>query len=220
MTAEQDVFDQQKVAFTTKVSKTKYCRINAYKRCNDWKMFLVFVSFLYNISLVVASILSISVYKEVSLLNVAIAVLSVIVFAISLFASSLDFSRKANEYCRCYQALEEVLREAGECKDETSLNRVKEKYNTIIDFSLNHEECDYYRFMVEYPNGIESFRNDDNGFKLSDDQAKERCEKFNRDIRKKNSECNVRRTLLRTILALGPAYLIYLSIVALLRKKK
>lgn len=168
---ENSSFESKKRIFIEKVKKTKYCRINAYKRCNEWKTFLIFLSFIYNMGLIVAAILSVSVLKDFYWLNVFITVLSVIVFAISLFVSSLDYSRKANEYCRCYETLDELIHSTQLIKDEKELNAMESKYNTIICFSLNHEECDYYRFKFEYPDGPNSFSQMDDGTVRDEQEA-------------------------------------------------
>ena len=211
--------ENRKKAFINKVNKTKYCRINAFKRCSEWRMFLIFVSFIYNIGLVVISILSISVFREVFLLNVVVAILSVVVFAISLFVSSLDYGRKANEYCRCYQALEELIRDANICNSSSNFNQIEEKYNTILEFSLNHEECDYWKLMNEYPNGYLSFMQKDDGTMISEEEAKEECKRFNRDIQKKYNEYVAKKDLFMAVLTGFVFYPFYLVFIMIIRRK-
>lgn len=144
-------FQINKDSFKKKVEKTRYCRINAYKRCKEWQGFLLFLSFVYNLALVVLSILSISLLKENYLLSVIIAITSVIVFAISLFVAGLDYSKKANEYSHCYQELDSIIRAIELSKDDKELSVVREKYDLIMKFSPNHEECDYCRYKINYP---------------------------------------------------------------------
>lgn len=220
MAKNETDFGNRKKSFINKVNKTKYCRINAYKRCSEWRMFLIFVSFIYNIGLVVASLLSISILKEEFGLNVAVAILSVVVFAISLFVSSLDYGRKANEYCRCYQALEELAREASISATMADFSRIEERYNTILNFSLNHEECDYWRLMVEYPNGYLSFISKDDGTTIDEDEAKKECEQFNKSIKKKYGEYIAKKNLFMAVLTGIVLYPIYLGFVKIFRRKK
>ena len=178
-------FEKEKHAFIERVKKTKYCRINAFKRCNEWKTFLIFISFVYNMCLVVVSIFSISLFKEQYWMNVFITILSVIVFTISLFVSSLDYSRKANEYCRCYEALDEIINQTKSCENEDELEAIESKYSTIIAFSINHEECDYLRFKFEYPDGPKSFMTMDDGSERTKEEAESAAIMARKSIAKK-----------------------------------
>lgn len=216
--SESDI-ESRKKTFINKINKTKYCRINAYKRCSEWRMFLIFISFIYNIGLVVVSLLSVSVFTEAFILNVIVAILSVVVFATSLFVSSLDYGRKANEYCRCYQALEELIRDANTSTSISDFNQIEEKYNTILAFSLNHEECDYWKFMNEYPNGYLSFMKKDDGTTISEEEAKEECKRFNKDIQKKYNEYLAKKGLFMAVLTGVVLYPVYLAFVKIFRRK-
>ncbi|MBO6261357.1 MAG: SLATT domain-containing protein [Bacilli bacterium] len=220
MAKSEAEFANRKNAFINKVSKTKYCRINAYKRCCEWRSFLVFLSFIYNIGLVVISILSISLLRDAFVLNVIVAILSVVVFAISLFVSSLDYGRKANEYCRCYQALEELIRETNSIDSLTNLCNIEEKYNTILSFSINHDECDYWKLISEYPNGYQSFICKDDGTVLSEEEAKKECDSFNKSIKKKYNEYLAKKIVFMLVLTGFIFYPLYIGIVKLIRRKK
>ena len=96
MEKNEETFDQSKKSFISKITKTKYCHINAAKRCEEWRDFLFLASFCYNILLILFSIFSISFLREYYWLNIIITVLSVVVFTISLFVFSL-FVLKNNE---------------------------------------------------------------------------------------------------------------------------
>lgn len=214
-----EILDNEKRTFVERVKKTKYCRINAYKRCKEWKSFLLFLSFLYNMCLIVVSIFSISLYKEQYWINVFITILSVIVFTISLFVSSLDYSRKANEYCRCYEALDEIINQAKSISKEKELRVLESKYSTIIAFSINHEECDYLRFKYDYPDGPESFLIMDDGSKRTMDEAKKASLEQSIKISKKYHWYLGKMRVVRLILTGIVFYPVYVLFIFLLRGK-
>lgn len=190
-----------KQEFKKKVEKTKYCRINACKRCEEWKGFLIFISFIYNICLVVVSVLSISFFSDIYPLSVVITILSVIVFASSLFGSSLDYSRKANEYRHCYEALEELLCKLKLSQSEQEFCSISEKYDTIIHFSLNHDEIDYCRLRNEYPDFFKEPNHDKNDF-----------EKQKNEYKKKYRKLVAKHVLLKTILTAIVFYPVYVFV--------
>lgn len=136
-----------------KLRITKWCRINAYKRCVSWKRYLQLISFLYNLSLIILSVLSLSLFKDNSIVSILIVILSVIVFSTSLYVSSLDYSRRANEYKICYTQLAELESVVQSTKktEKVKLEYLFNQYNTIMQFSINHDEYDYVRYMKEYP---------------------------------------------------------------------
>ena len=213
------MFESKKSVFIERVKKTKYCRINAYKRCNEWKSFLLFLSFIYNMCLIVVSIFSISLFKEQYWINVFITILSVVVFTISLFVSSLDYSRKANEYCRCYEALDEIINQAYSTSNKDELRIVESRYNTIISFSINHDECDYLRFKYEYPDGPNSFLLMDDGSKRTDDEARTESIKVETDIAKKYKWYLGKTRVAKVILTGIFFYPIYLLLTVIFRGK-
>ena len=196
-----------KKEFKKKVEKTKYCRINACKRCGEWKSFLIFISFIYNICLVVVSVLSISLFKDKYILNVVITILSVIVFASSLFVSSLDYSRKANEYRHCYEALEELLCKLKLSQTEQDFCSISEKYDTIIHFSLNHDEIDYCRLRNEYPDFFKEANTDDKEF-----------EKQKIEYKKKYKKLVAKYVILKTVLTAIVFYPVYIVIKLIVSK--
>lgn len=136
-----------------KMDMTRYCRINAYKRCKEWDSFFNVILFVYNLIMISLSIIVLFIKGDTNLyFSIALIVFSVCTFAIDLFMGVNDYSSLAEKYKNSYNKIEHLIYEL-KCKAENKeqIESVYKNYLDHISSSINHEEIDYLRLCEEYP---------------------------------------------------------------------
>ena len=136
---------------------TRYTRINAYKRCKEWNEFFNLIGFIYNLLLIIVSIIMLIYTGEENVklvISIMLVILSIITFSLDLFIATQDFSSRAEQYKISYNFIEGLLNELKfvDENDTTRIKNISKKYEDHIRSSINHEEIDYYRLNFEYPN--------------------------------------------------------------------
>lgn len=186
----------------TKIKKTKYCRICAYKRCVEWDTFLKVLLFLYNLIAIGCSIFSLIVPEKFQIyISMSIIVFTIFIFSLDLFKSIIDYSGNAEKYKTSYNTLERIINSIEETDDKEKIKECQRQYIEHINTSINHKQCDYNKAMFE------NYMEDE----------KKSCEEKKRIKRNYNND-RYRRDLLMTLLTffLYPLYKICLLIVCLI----
>lgn len=140
--------------FKEQINKTKFCRINAYKRCGMWDSFYKVIACIYNLIVIGLSILiliDIDVLKSSQTLISAILIIAAVcTFALDLYLRVVNYGSKAEQYKSAYNELESILAELAEVEENLSLNKfaqLRQRYATLMKNSINHEEQDYFRYV-------------------------------------------------------------------------
>lgn len=143
--------------FKEQINKTKYCRINAYKRCSMWDSFYKIIACIYNLIVIGLSILTLI---DIDVLNFSrtmtsavLIIAAVCTFALDLFLREVNYGSKAEQYKNAYNELESILSELAALEGKFSSDKftqLRQRYATLMKNSINHVDRDYYRYVYEY----------------------------------------------------------------------
>lgn len=140
--------------FKEQINKTKFCRINAYKRCCMWDSFYKVIACIYNLIVIGLSILiliDIDVLKSSQTLISAILIIAAVcTFALDLYLRVVNYGSKAEQYKSVYNELESILAELAEVEENLSSDKyiqLRQRYATLMKNSINHDEQDYFRYV-------------------------------------------------------------------------
>lgn len=140
--------------FKEQINKTKFCRINAYKRCGMWDSFYKVIACIYNLIVIGLSILiliDIDVLESSQTLISAILIIAAVcTFALDLYLRVVNYGSKAEQYKSVYNELESILAELAEVEENFSSAKfiqLRQRYATLMKNSINHDEQDYFRYV-------------------------------------------------------------------------
>lgn len=139
--------------FKTQIKKTLYCRINAYKRCLMWDSFYKVIACIYNLAVIALSILML-IFDEAFLrshiwFSALLVVAAVCTFALDLFLRVINYGSKADQYKSAYNEIENILTDLDAVTKKKELFELNQRYETLIKYSINHDEQDYCRYAYE-----------------------------------------------------------------------
>lgn len=145
---------EQKNKFVQKVNKTKYARINAYKRCIDRKTFFKIICFTYNLIVIILSVLSIILNDLIEknymlLISGLLVIFSIFAFSVDLLVASIDYGAMAEQYKFAYIKCEMILIDMEYCDKIDKFRSLENQYIELMNNSINHKEVDYARYICE-----------------------------------------------------------------------
>ena len=145
--------------FKKKLNKTKYSRINAYKRCLAWNNFFKIISCVYNLAVISLSILTLipTIFQQnQTIISALLIIAAICTFALDLFLNTVSYSSKAEQYKSSYNELEALNTKLEEGCTSKGLKSIKEAYDTLIKNSINHAEQDYCKYVYEHKDVYDS----------------------------------------------------------------
>lgn len=136
-----------------KIYITRRCRIVASERFKNWDSKISIINVYYSVILLIISIVSFSssTTTENSLqLSIATTTTSILVFAFSMVALSMQFKDRYYNFKTCYIKLDDLLKSLNTAKPD-KLNDtfvlVYDQYNDILNTFENHSTLDYYKYL-------------------------------------------------------------------------
>lgn len=151
-TSNDTSFNEAINEFREQINKTKYCRINAYKRCLMWDSFYKVIACIYNLAVIALSILMLipEIFTNNHIvISALLIVAAVCTFALDLFLRVINYGSKADQYKNAYNEIENILTDLDEVTNQKELFKIKQRYETLIKNSINHDEQDYCKYAYE-----------------------------------------------------------------------
>ena len=81
-------------------------------------------------------------------ISVSLIVVSIVAFSVDLLVASIDYGEMAEQYKFIYIKLDKLLTELSETED-SQINELETRYIDLMDHSINHDEGDFARYIVE-----------------------------------------------------------------------
>lgn len=141
-----------------KMEKTAYCKLNASKRNRSYANYFRFLSFFYNIGIIILSIVLFFVKSDI--LNIILLLVSVAVFSISLFVASFGFGEKERDLLMSYNEITALINRLKKSTDE-EYSGIEELYTEVAHFSAIHYDADMIKLRYEYRSMFDYLKSDD-----------------------------------------------------------